>query len=232
MYECTESMDTPRMYFNNASRPSAPSSANRSTVSSRAGNRSSIIDYDSIPSPRPSTSSQRTRLNGTSTPKARVRSNLSQVVPSSAEEEDEEDKNDDSLGHVLGNNTDEFEPPPMEFDSPEQNRSFTEMEHEGDEQGLEPPRATISSPPSARRAGKAKRKEPTPDEDLVEDEIGRGLDEIENMANEEDGMNRKDKHKKEPPKAKPGRQAADSAKPSKRKKVTTELSGEGRFCYT
>lgn len=214
-------MDTPRMYFSNAPRPSAPSSANRSAVSSRPGNRSSMIDYDSIPSPRASTSTHRSRLNGATTPIGRSKSNLSQVVPSSAEEEDEDDRNEGSFGDMLDDKNDDFDLPLPDHPSPEENRSFTEIEREEDEPELEPHRrATISSPPSPRRSEKLNRKETTPEEDQA-DEIRLGLDKV--GVHESEG----DEVAEEPPKKKPGRQPTDASKPVKRKKVSIELSGAG-----
>lgn len=214
-------MDTPRMYFSNAPRPSAPSSANRSAVSSRPGNRSSMIDYDSIPSPRASTSTHRSRLNGATTPIGRSKSNLSQVVPSSAEEEDEDDRNEGSFGDMLDDKNDDFDLPLPDHPSPEENRSFTEIEREEDEPELEPHRrATISSPPSPRRSEKLNRKETTPEEDQA-DEIRLGLDNV--GVHESEG----DEVAEEPPKKKRGRQPTDASKPVKRKKVSIELSGAG-----
>lgn len=43
--------DTPRAYFSNAARPTAPSSVHRAGTSSRAVNHSSDVDFDRVPSP-------------------------------------------------------------------------------------------------------------------------------------------------------------------------------------
>ncbi|KAH8117000.1 Mif2/CENP-C like-domain-containing protein [Phellopilus nigrolimitatus] len=217
-------MDSPNVYFNNAPRPSAPSSANRSVASSHPANRSSHVDYDRVPSPRASSSQRlrpQTNGNTTITP-SRFRSNLSQqtVIPSSPEDDDDDDDNGfgDSFGDMPNGN--DYDPPaPDDSSSPTRRTSFTAMDQDDDDP-LVPDDPRISSPPP-RRIDKGKQRERLTDE-REEDEIAQGLDEVENDEQMETdgetgtGKNRSQSQKKRGRDERPPKEKKAQAK---RKKV-------------
>ncbi|KAI5116067.1 hypothetical protein M0805_005580 [Coniferiporia weirii] len=174
-------MDSPNMYFNNAPRLSAPTSANRSTATSHGTNRSSYVDYDRVPSPRVSSSQAlRTHVNGSAagTPASRLKSDLSQqtVIPSSPEDDDRsDDDGNDSFGDNFGGNDnfDYDQPAPEDSSSPTRRTSFTAMDQDDDEPPPEVPQ--ISSPPRLAKKGRQKTSMAV-EEIEVEAEIARGLD--------------------------------------------------------
>lgn len=162
----TGNQNSAHQYFASAPRPSIPSSANRSSSTSRGGNRSSLVDYDRVPSPRVAASSSRLR-NGT-TPQRRPLSRLSEVVPPpDSPEQQFDDFGDDFGGDDFG------APQEPESSSPDQRRrSFSQMDDEGDE---EPEGRGVSSP---NVSTKSRRIQQPPSDNGVEDEIDQGLNEI------------------------------------------------------
>ncbi|THH12011.1 hypothetical protein EW145_g281 [Phellinidium pouzarii] len=218
-------IDSPNVYFNRTPRPSAPSSANRSAVSLHAANRSSYIDYDRVPSPRASSSQRiRSQPNGSITPNARLKSNLSQqtVIPSSPDDDDDND-NGDSFGDILGGNDNfDYDPPaPDDSSSPAKRTSFTEMDQDDEPPLPEDPR--LSSPP--RQTVKRRERISVAAEEIeVEAEIAEGLGDDRQMESDDEAEREKQKslnqkkrrgRDEEMPKAKKA--------PVKRKKVQLEL---------
>ncbi|EJD02264.1 uncharacterized protein FOMMEDRAFT_86864 [Fomitiporia mediterranea MF3/22] len=190
----------PNVYFNNAPRPSAPSSANRSAATGLSSNRSSYIDFDSIPSPRPSTSSQRMRsqANGSGgvTPLGRKKSNLSHqtVVPSSPEDSESDNEplpdpppgDDFDMGYDFGGYGNDR--PAVESSSPVAARtSFTEIAQDD----TDPPPMDdirISSPPVRieKKKKPTRQKESVAEEEMaLEEEIERGLRELDDNTDAE-----------------------------------------------
>ena len=206
---------TPRAYFNNAPRPTLPTSANKPRASSQSGNRSSYVDYDHVPSPRLSSFSrqQMSQTNGRTA--ARQTSNLSQTIPSSPEEDIIDHASED--GHNVFENFDTNE----QQLSPPGHQSFTEMDQDEEEKVLSAKDPVISSP--LRVKDKGKRKEIRTEEEQIEDEIAQGLADITNGIHGTDDESEKPKPKR---RRERDEQATKQTKPqSKRKKVQLELPG-------
>ncbi|KAL5532775.1 MIF2 [Sanghuangporus sanghuang] len=224
--------ESPGVYFNNAPRPSAPTSANRSAANS--GSRSSYIDFDRIPSPRPSPSSQRTRSqpngSGAMTPTPRPKSNLSKqaVIPSSPEDDESDNEpfqdgsGGDDLNYDFGGGDMDFDNdiPAPESSSPVAARtSFTEIAQED----TDPPQVDdirISSPPRRVEKRKGKGKESVAEDEMaLEEEIAQGLAEVEQEAAEEAEANTTNNKKKSKGQKKRTR---DEAQRPKEKKQTVK----------
>ncbi|EGN95716.1 hypothetical protein SERLA73DRAFT_186900 [Serpula lacrymans var. lacrymans S7.3] len=168
---------SPLAYFTNAHRSIAPNSINRIGSSSRAIPRVSDVDYDQVPSPRPRSSlySRRSSLANGAGP-----SNLS----TSHTALDPELGFEDADGGF-----DDYEPPENNA-SPEvspRRTSFTQIDQDGeDEEEAAAIEEDIISRPQSSRKGKG-RADPTVNDDIeqgsdenVEDEIARGLEDVDN----------------------------------------------------
>lgn len=155
----------------------SPAKSHRSSI--RPVARTSDIDYDKIPSPRPKTSPQKSARNGVagpSSPSKYVR--VSQPEPNSGSPDPGDQ--DNGMG-----------PDPFDDYAPRENRSSGEIsprrksfggieqeedEDEGGQEEEEPPQET----PSKRNKGKRKAALcEEPDQDDVEDEIAQELENVE-----------------------------------------------------
>ncbi len=161
---------------------------NRANTSAYQSSRSRGVNYDDVPSPRASTSSHRIQ-NGVSTPSGRGKSNLSRSAPPDSPVHNQSFNHDnfDDGGNYGGD--DGYDQPVASTSSP-RHTSFTEMDQdeEDDMEPLQdrPPSSPILPSSSSNSRGKSKSKEydTANDDEQVEDEIERGLQEIDD--NEED----------------------------------------------
>ncbi|TDL24984.1 hypothetical protein BD410DRAFT_813828 [Rickenella mellea] len=181
----TSNQDTPNVYFSNAPRPSAPSSANRTATSSRAGH--SDVNYDSIPSPR--TAPRHSHVNGNSSAASnRSRSRLAQSFRAE-EPPDDQPPNNMEYGDDIG--IDHDYGAPQDSSSPDRNsprrRSFSQM-NESDEDAEDGQAEHPETPTRASNKGKGRQMQPEDEDPGVEDDIAQGLGGLEMEQHLDDEM--------------------------------------------
>ncbi|KLO19245.1 hypothetical protein SCHPADRAFT_843935 [Schizopora paradoxa] len=178
-------VDSPQRFLSQGRRPSAPSSVNRSNASAFQSNRSRGAEYDEVPSTRAAGSSHRMQ-NGSSTPGNRSKSNGARFSLPDSPVHDQSYANDDEFGGGDYGGDDGFGQPVASTSSP-RHTSFTEMgQGEDDVEPEGPPSSPILPPSSSKSRGKSKSLDyETANEDDVEDEIERGLQEIDETEDPE-----------------------------------------------
>ncbi|CAA7271041.1 unnamed protein product [Cyclocybe aegerita] len=171
-------VDSPVQHLINMRPPSTPTTAGRNRSSGRPVARTSEVDFDEIPSPRPLASSQRTMKNGGPGP-----SNLSRSTRA-REPESESESPDEGPGDYGGGDYGDFDDYGPQENSPEQQSprrtSFGQIEEDDEEPEEEEPKQT---PKGKGRHDKGKRRaerEPSEEheEEEVEDEIAQGLEDV------------------------------------------------------
>ncbi|KAJ7579047.1 Mif2/CENP-C like-domain-containing protein [Mycena floridula] len=191
-------VDSPIQYLANSRKPTTPSRLSRVGSSSRPVARTSDVDFDRVPSPRP----QRTPANG----RAPSHSSLSKSYRNhqlSPERESDPQNPDDFDGGI-----DDF----AQDDSPKQT-SFMDMDRDDDEDDDELP--VPPSPPSAKK-GKGKR----PIEQLGDEEL-----DIVNGLNDIDDQQTSDDEQATPVQKPRGKKAkSDAEKPAPTKKPVVKRS--------
>lgn len=161
----------------NSRQPTTPSSLGRVGSSSRPVRRSSAVDFDKVPSPKPR-ASYRPSTSKTSTPGP---SNLSKSFV--VEEEDDDDDSDDA-----GGGFDDYGPE-NNMPSPPGNASFAELNGDDEQEPEEEEPPEIESPPRrTNNKGKGRAEPEEEPEEEVEDEIAHGLEglEVGQRSEEED----------------------------------------------
>ncbi|KAI0053927.1 hypothetical protein FA95DRAFT_1551703 [Auriscalpium vulgare] len=180
------------MYFHNARQPAKPSSVGRAGSSSRPLPRSSDVDYDQVPSPRPRYSvADRSRRSSVFGVASAGPSHLSQSMVAQDEDDGYELPFDD--GGDEG-----FEEEPIRYSQSSAGRnlsrraSFTQLGRDEDEEGEDvAPEDEVEESMRARSnqsnwKGKGKATEDYQEDDEVEDEIARGMEDVEMQQYPED----------------------------------------------
>ncbi|KAF8237718.1 hypothetical protein L208DRAFT_1375521 [Tricholoma matsutake] len=217
--------DAPMQYFANTQQPSTP---RRTSSSSRPVTRTSDIDFDQVPSPRPRGSSRKS-VSGPGP------SNLSKSYHARdlQRDQDSDPPDNDAQDHGGMDDNDAFEdhgqpnggPPPQ--DSPQHQTSFTQMDqddnenegeggqgdggHEQEEEEEEEHQTPL--PPLRRNKGKERAvlpDVPEEEEEGLEDEIARGMQDVEQQRYDDDDGGEEDDH------------APPEPRQSKKAKVTNE----------
>ncbi|KAJ6526231.1 Mif2/CENP-C like-domain-containing protein [Mycena vulgaris] len=171
--EMSMDVDSPIQNYSNNRQPNTPRTP-------RPIARTSEVDFDQVPSPRAHGSAGRT-----AGPSRLARS---------ARELLEQDEEDDDYGG--GGGFDDYAP---QEDSPRQ-LSFTEMDTRDEEEEDYENQLPVSSP--KRGKGKGKAREEVEDEE-VEDDIARGMDDVDMAPDSDEESVRASPPKKPPPAAKP-----------------------------
>ncbi|KAF8163706.1 Mif2/CENP-C like-domain-containing protein [Crassisporium funariophilum] len=179
--EMSMQLDSPVHHLTNLRPPSTPSSSrNRSSI--RPVARTSDIDYDKIPSPRPTNSMQRNARNGGPGPSSLSRSmRVSDPEPPS-------DSPDEAGDYDNGQDQDFDDYAPQEGHSPPRSSprrtSFGRIEQDQDDEDEgqeqeEPPHNTPLKSKQDKGKRKAERYEEPEREEEVEDEIAQGLEDVD-----------------------------------------------------
>lgn len=228
--------------------PSTPTTAGRHRSSIRPVARTSDVDFDQIPSPRPSSSQQRTARHGAGTagPSSLRKSFAPPQDSPSASESDNEPAGD----YTTGNYDDQMDQSGFDDygpqESPDSQRTprqsnysvqsnFSRIEEEEDEEDEEeqeeepeqPPRQASSSPvppPSRNDRGKKKApREETPQhlDEEVEDEIAKGLEDVEM------GPDSAEESEPEPPVKKAKQKVAPEKKPPPKTQTRSKKENRG-----
>ncbi|KDR73744.1 hypothetical protein GALMADRAFT_251561 [Galerina marginata CBS 339.88] len=187
--EQTMELDSPNLRsLMNLRPPTTPTTAGRSRSSIRPVARTSDVDFDKIPSPRPHSSAQRTAKLGAAGPSS-LRKSRREPEPEADSESENEAAGDYNGGdYDMDQDPGGFDDYGPQEDSPPNQRTprqsnFGRIEEEDEEQEEEeeeeePPQET----PTRNRPDKGKKKavrEETPDqEEEVEDEIAQGLEDV------------------------------------------------------
>jgi centromere protein C len=210
-------------YFANSRHPATPSNSSRAGPSSRHMPRTSDVDFDKVPSPRPR-GSIRKSVGHTS---GLGPSNLSKSVRARDLNSDS-DPLDNDYGGMDNNGLDDYSPQAGGSGgrSTHHETSFTMMDqdddddddrdqhngHGGDEEG---DHQSPLPPPLRRDKGKERALSEVPEEveEEVEDDIAQGLEEVEQVASDEDEEVGEEEHPEpEPRRSKKAKFAVEEVK--------------------
>ncbi|GLB34534.1 putative centromeric dna binding protein [Lyophyllum shimeji] len=204
--------DSPVQYFANSRQPMSPASY-RNGISSRPVGRTSDIDFDQVPSPRPRGNVRKSTGPG---PSRLSRSFHAQDLQQDSEE-DEAGAADGGLSHYEDQDGD------YNRDVSPEGTSFVQMDQDDDEEeeqevthnGIPHEEPEEETPPPPTRRDKGKGRAPLPDvpeerESEVEDEIANGLDNNHyQQYSDEDGPNEQQEPELSPRRAKKAKFAED-----------------------
>lgn len=191
---------SPLAYFTNANPVYAPDSSRRPIIS-RSLTRASEMDYDQIPSPK-SYLSVRPQATNNRGPSALSKS----FVP-------REPTPDPDAEYADPGAVDDFELPQPDDDPPISPTPEASPDDAGeDEEAAEVEQAIVRVDKGKRRADPMEEDHPSnPDVNGLEDDIAQGLEEVENMQDDEENI---------PPTKKPRKEPSKPRKPHTEKRVT------------
>ncbi|PPQ76613.1 hypothetical protein CVT26_012739 [Gymnopilus dilepis] len=168
----------------NVRAPSTPVTAGRSRPSVRPVARTSGVDYDEIPSPRPTVNSNHAARNGVAGPSS-LRKSIREPSPDPASESDNEpaDYGGEDYSMDQGGFDDNYGPvedsPPRDNQSTPTQANFSRIEEQEDEEDQEEdqePTPRKNKPDKGK--GRARQEEEEPEEE-VEAEIANGLEGVD-----------------------------------------------------
>ena len=200
-------------FFTNSRIPAVPTTRNRVGSSSQVATRSSAVDFDKVPSPRPRTSLAASKRHSMTNGTVPGPSNLSKsTVPEPDTSPDHVQANESGLGDSFN----DYGPPdtPTRNSSP-QHTSFLQMDQDDgddvdDEHGME--ESPVQTAKNRKGKERAKESEQNLQEDHdVEEEIAQGLEEVELGNHSDEG--------EAPPPNKKARTANDKPNVQRNKKV-------------
>ncbi|RDB22191.1 Centromere protein 3 [Hypsizygus marmoreus] len=206
--------DSPLQYFANSRQPVTPSNLSRNGSSSRPVARTSDVDFDQVPSPRPRGSIRKSVGHGPGP------SSLSRSIHARDLEQESDPPENDYDDLENGGYNDQAGGSPNQ-DSP-QGTSFTQMDQDDDDdeqddpvgqQEYDEPEQEPTPPPARRDKGKGRAtlsEVPEEPEDEVEDEIAKGLEDVQHQQYSDDDQADEEEHPEpEPRKVKKAKFAAE-----------------------